>query len=159
VHTVCSGPKKTSAEVPNQSKGEMCSNYSLSICPYVSATIHRPARGAGSASTALPDLQLWHLLEVHRLRFLTLMVGAPGSPAPAPLGGPSSTFLSVNGGCFWITSSSTSQGAAINVSYHSFMVDALGPPAPAPLGGMSSTFLSIDDGRSQTSRGSTVDVS
>jgi hypothetical protein len=39
----------------------MCSNYSLSICPYVSITIHRPVRGAGSAGAALPDLQLWHL--------------------------------------------------------------------------------------------------
>jgi hypothetical protein len=26
-------PRKASAEVPNLSKGEMCSNYSLNICP------------------------------------------------------------------------------------------------------------------------------
>jgi hypothetical protein len=30
--------------------------------------------------------------------FLALMVGAPGSPAPTPPGGPPSTFLSVDGG-------------------------------------------------------------
>jgi hypothetical protein len=36
-------PRKASVEVPNLSKGEMCSNYYLSICPYVSATIHCPA--------------------------------------------------------------------------------------------------------------------
>jgi hypothetical protein len=35
-------PIKVSVEVSNLSKGEICSNYSLSICPYVSTTIHRP---------------------------------------------------------------------------------------------------------------------
>jgi hypothetical protein len=34
--------------------------------------------------------------------FLMLMVGAPGSPAPAPLRGPPSMFLSVGGGRYWI---------------------------------------------------------
>jgi hypothetical protein len=51
-------PRKALAEVLNLSKGEMCSNYSLSICPYVSATIHRPARGVDSEGAVLPDLQL-----------------------------------------------------------------------------------------------------
>jgi uncharacterized membrane protein len=50
-------PRKASAEVPNPSKGEMCSNYYLSICFYVSAIIHHPARGAGSAGATLLDLQ------------------------------------------------------------------------------------------------------
>jgi hypothetical protein len=31
-------------------------------------------------------------------RFLALMVGAPGSPAPAPPGDPPSMFLSIDGG-------------------------------------------------------------
>jgi hypothetical protein len=59
-------PRKASAEVLNLNKGEMCSNYSLSICPYVFATIHHPARGVGSVGAVLPDLQLWHLPGVRR---------------------------------------------------------------------------------------------
>jgi hypothetical protein len=35
---------------------------------------------------------------VQRRCFLALMVDAPGSPAPAPPRGPTSTFLSVDGG-------------------------------------------------------------
>jgi hypothetical protein len=54
-------PRKALAEVSNLSKGEMCSNYSLSICPYVSTTIHCTDRGAGSEGVALPVLQLRHL--------------------------------------------------------------------------------------------------
>jgi hypothetical protein len=34
----------------------------------------------------------------HRQHFLALMVDTPGSPAPAPPRGPTSMFLSVNGG-------------------------------------------------------------
>jgi hypothetical protein len=45
-----------------------------------------------------PDLQLRHLPGSHRRRFLKLMVGAPGAPAPAPPGGLMLTFLSVDGG-------------------------------------------------------------
>jgi hypothetical protein len=77
------------------------------------------------------DLQLQHLLGARRQHFLALMVGAPRSSAPAPpwrhrrflalmvsalgssaltpFGGPSLTFLSVDGGRFWIFSSGTSQ--------------------------------------------------
>jgi hypothetical protein len=101
--------EKVSAQVSNLSKCEMCSNYSLSICHYVSVIIHHPAREAGSAGTALPDLQL-------RQRFLALMAGAPGSPAPAPPGGPQSMFLSVDSGRSRISISDTSWGPAVDVS-------------------------------------------
>jgi hypothetical protein len=92
----------------------MCSNYSLSIFSQVSTTIHRPARGAGSAGYKLSNLHLRHLPGVHRRRFhidggrsrtfssgttqgpvvdvFTLMVSSPGPSAPAPLGGPPSTL-------------------------------------------------------------------
>jgi hypothetical protein len=62
--------------------------------------------------------------------FVTLMVDASGSP-PAPSRGLSSMFLSVDGVCFWMYSSGTSQGA---------------PP---------STFLTVDGGRSQISNAGT----
>jgi hypothetical protein len=55
--------------------------------------------------------------------FLALVVDTPGSPAPALSEGPSSMFLSVDGGRSWISSPGTSRG---------------------PL----STFLSVDGGRS-----------
>jgi hypothetical protein len=58
--------------------------------------------------------------------FLAWMVGAPGSPAPAPPKGPPSIFFNVDGGCSWI-SISTRQG---------------GPP---------SIFLSVDGGRFEIS--------
>jgi hypothetical protein len=58
----------------------------------------------------LPDLQLRHLPRTRRRHFLALMVGAPRPPAPAPPGGPPSTFLSVDGGRSWTSSSSTSRG-------------------------------------------------
>jgi hypothetical protein len=45
---------------------------------------------------------------VHHRCFLVLMVDALRSLAPAQLGGPSLMFLSVDGGCFWITSFGTS---------------------------------------------------
>jgi hypothetical protein len=32
-HTACPGPKKSVSRSANLSKGEMCSNYSLGICP------------------------------------------------------------------------------------------------------------------------------
>jgi hypothetical protein len=47
--------RKLSAEAPNLSKGEICSNYSLSICVYVSIIIDHPAQGAGSAGTVCPQ--------------------------------------------------------------------------------------------------------
>jgi hypothetical protein len=76
-----------------------------------------PTRHRYRPSDALPDLQLRHLSEAHRRRFLALMVGAPESPAPAPPGGPPSTFLSVDGGCSRIFSSGTSRGPTVDVSY------------------------------------------
>jgi hypothetical protein len=105
--------RKALVEVPNLSKGEMCSNYSLSICPKISATIHRPTQGAGFTAAALPDLLLRHLPGARRRSFyvdggcsrtsssgtsrgptvdvLTLMVGAPRPSASSPPRGPSST--------------------------------------------------------------------
>jgi hypothetical protein len=44
----------------------------------------------------------------HHRRFLALMVDVPGSSALAPLRGPSSTFLSVDGGRSQIYISGTS---------------------------------------------------
>jgi hypothetical protein len=85
---------------------------------------------------------------------------APGSPAPAPLGGPSSTFsrwwwvlsdlqlrhlpgdrrrrFHVGGGHYQTFSSGTSQGPAVDVFI--LPVGALGPSALAPPGGPPSTF-------------------
>jgi hypothetical protein len=90
----------------------------------------------------------------------TLMVGAPGPSAPAPLGGPSSTFsrwwwalpdlqlrrlsgarrrcFHVGGGRSQTFSSSASRGRVVDVFM--LVVDAPGPSAPAPLGGPSSMF-------------------
>jgi hypothetical protein len=45
-----------------------------------------------------------------------LMVDASGSPAPAPPIGPAIDVFYVDGGRFWITSSGTSRGPAIDVS-------------------------------------------
>jgi hypothetical protein len=106
--------RKASVEVSNLSKGEMCSNYSLSIYPYVFATIHRPTQGAGSAGAALLDLQLWHLPGACRRRF------------------------QVDGGRARTFSSGTSRGPAINVFM--LMVGAPGPSTPTPPGGPPSTF-------------------
>jgi hypothetical protein len=66
---------------------------------------------------ALPVLQLRHHPGVRRRYFLALMVGASGSTALAPPGGPPSTFLSVDGGRYRIFSSGTSRGPAVDVSY------------------------------------------
>jgi hypothetical protein len=159
----------------------MYSNYSLSICPYVSAIIHRPARGAGSAGATLLDLQLRHLpgarcrrlhVEGGRSRIsssdtsrwpavdvFTLMVGDSSHAAPAPPGGPPSTFshrwwalpdlelrhlsmahrrgVHVDGGRSETFSSGTSQGSVVDV--FTLMVGAPGPSTPAPPGGPPST--------------------
>jgi hypothetical protein len=45
------------------------------------------------------------------------MLGAPGSSALAPPGGPSSTFLSVGGGRSWFSSSDTTRGPVVDVFY------------------------------------------
>jgi hypothetical protein len=66
-----------------------------------------------------------------RRRFLVLMVGSPGAPALAPLRGAPSTFLNVDGGRSWISSSGTSQGAR-HRRFLALMVDALGALALAP---------------------------
>jgi hypothetical protein len=113
-HGMSRPQEKTSVEVSNLCNGEMCSNYSLSICPYVSATIHRPARGAGSAGAALSDIQFWHLPKACHRRF---HVG----------GGRSRTF-----------SSGTTRGLVVDV--FTLMVGAPGPSAPTPPGGLASTF-------------------
>jgi hypothetical protein len=80
----------------------------------VSATIHRPARGVGSAGAALQDLQFRHLLGARLRRFHVE-------------GGRSRTF-----------SSDTSREPAVDV--FTLMVGALGPSALAPPGGPQSMF-------------------
>jgi hypothetical protein len=72
-------------------------------------------------------------LRAHRRHFLALMAGAPGSLALAPPGAPLLTFLSIDGGCYRISSSDTSQGARRR-RFLALMVDAPGSPAPAPPG-------------------------
>jgi hypothetical protein len=84
-------PRKVSAEVSNLSKGEICSNYSLSICPRFLQPI-----------TALPEGRVPQVLRSRTfssgtsrgltIDVFTLMVGVLGSPAPVALGGPPSTF-------------------------------------------------------------------
>jgi hypothetical protein len=141
-----------------------------------------PEPPGGPPLMALPDHQLWHLPGACRRRFLVLMVDAPGSPALTPLGGLPSTFLSIDGGCSWITSSDTASQGPRRRCFLAWMVDAPGSPAPAPPGSpqltflalmvgapeplapapprdSSLTFFSVDGGRSQTSRGPVIDVS
>jgi hypothetical protein len=57
-----------------------------------------------------------HLPGARRRRFLALMVGAPGPPALAHPKGLPSTFLSIDGGRSWTSSSDTSRGPAVDVS-------------------------------------------
>jgi hypothetical protein len=141
-----------------------------------------PCPRAGSASAALLDLQLRHLSRARHRRFhvgggrsrifssgtsreptvdvFTLVVGAPRPSAPAPPGGPPSTFsrwwwvlwdlqlrhlsgarrryFHVGGGHSRTFSSGTSRGPAVDV--FTLVVGALGPSAPAPLEGSPSTF-------------------
>jgi hypothetical protein len=96
-----------------------------------------------------------------RRRFLAL-VGAPESLAPAPPRGPTVDVCYVDGGCFWI-SVSTSQGAR-RQCFLALMVGAPGSPAPTPPRGATVGICYVNGGRSQisssgTSRGPTVDVS
>jgi hypothetical protein len=129
---------------------------------------------------ALPDLQLSHFPGARRRRFLALMANALGSPAPTPLGGPPSMFLSVDGGRSRISSFGISWGPAVDVFsidggrsrisssgpsrgpvvdvFLVLMVGAPGSPAPTPSRGPPSMFHSVDGGRSRifssdTSRG------
>jgi hypothetical protein len=129
--------RRASAEVSHLSKGEICSNYSLTIYPYISTTIHSPTRDelrSTSGFTALSDgwtLVVYNISLGSRMgtsppcgdlsgarpwRFLAWMVGAPGSPALALSGGSPSTFLSVDGERSRITSSDTSRGSTVDVS-------------------------------------------
>jgi hypothetical protein len=68
-----------------------------------------------------------------RRRFLALMVGAPGSPAPVPLRGLPSTFLSVDIERSW-TSVITCQGPHRR-HFLALMVGAPGSTAPTPPSG------------------------
>jgi hypothetical protein len=91
------------------------------------------------------------------------MAGAPGSLALAPPGAPPLTFLSVDGACYRISSSDTSQGAR-HRRFLALMVDAPGSPAPAPPGGRHRRFLALMVGAPEypaptPPRGFTVDVS
>jgi hypothetical protein len=61
------------------------------------------------------------------------MVGAPGSPAPAPLIGSAVDVFYVDGGRFWI-SVSTHQGAH-RQCFLALVMDAPRSSAPAPLRG------------------------
>jgi hypothetical protein len=65
------------------------------------------------------------------LTLFMLMVGAPGSPALAPQRGPPSTFHSIDGGCSRISSSGTSRGGRCR-HFLALMVGALGSPARVP---------------------------
>jgi hypothetical protein len=65
---------------------------------------------------ALPDYQLQHLPVGPPSTFFMLMMDAPGSLS-ASHRSPPLTFISVDGGRYQITSSNTSQGAAVDVFY------------------------------------------
>jgi hypothetical protein len=76
--------------------------------------------------------------------FLALMVGAPGSPPPAPPRGPIVNVFYIEGGRSRI-SISTHQGARLQC-FFALMVGAPGSPTPAPPRGPPSTY--VDGGRS-----------
>jgi hypothetical protein len=63
-------------------------------------------------------------------------------------------FLSIDGGCFRISSSGTSHDVRRR-RFLTLMVDASGSTTPAPPRGPPSTFLSVDGGRSQIYSSST----
>jgi hypothetical protein len=152
-------PRRASVEVSNLSKGEMCSNYSLSICPKISATIHRPTRGAGSACAALPDLLLRHLPRAHR-QYFHVNGGRSRTFSSVTSPGACRRRFHVDGGRSPTFSSDTSRGPGVNiltlmvgaldlqlrhlsgahVNVFTLMVGAPRPSAPAPPEGPSSTF-------------------
>jgi hypothetical protein len=68
----------------------------------------------------------------HHRRFLALMVGAPGSPAPAPPRGAVVDDFYVDGARSWI-SVSTRQGGGHHRCFLALMVGAPGSPALVPL--------------------------
>jgi hypothetical protein len=78
-------PRKVSVEVPNLSKGEMCSNYSLNICPRFLQPFTAPSEGRA------PQALRSRLLGAHHRHF------------------------HVDGGRSWTSSSSTSRGPAVDV--------------------------------------------
>jgi hypothetical protein len=67
-------------------------------------------QGARHRCLQLPDLQLQHLPEARRQRFLALMVGLSGPPVPAPPEDLSSMFLSIDGVRSQTSISGTSRG-------------------------------------------------
>jgi hypothetical protein len=72
---------------------------------------------------------------------VALMIGAPGSTALAPLGGPPLMFLSVDGGHSWIYRSGTRQGARRRCFLHQWwMLSDLCQHSP---GGPPSTFFTL----------------
>jgi hypothetical protein len=100
-------------------------------------------------------------LGARRRRFLALMVGAPGSLALTPPRGPLSMFLSVDGGCSWI-SINTRQGAR-HQCFLALMLGALGSTAPTTPGGSPSKIfiLMVDTLGSPSAHasGSVIDIS
>jgi hypothetical protein len=78
------------------------------------------------------------------LTFFMLMVGAPESLSSAPRG-PSSTFLSVDGGHSRISSSGTSHGAH-HRRFLALLVGAPQSPAPAPPRGPTVDVFYVDGG-------------
>jgi hypothetical protein len=87
----CPGPKKSISRSVQLSKGEICSNYSLSIClrflqPFTALPEGRALQALRS-QTFSSSTSRGPAIDV-----FTLMVGAPGPSAPAPPRDPSSTF-------------------------------------------------------------------
>jgi hypothetical protein len=74
------------------------------------------------------------------------MVGAPGSPAPAPPRGPTVDVFYVDGGHSRISVSSRQE--AYHQHFFALMVGALGSPAPAPLRGVVVDVFYVDGGHS-----------
>jgi hypothetical protein len=90
----------------------------------------------------LLDLQLWHLLRVRRQRFLTLMMGVPGSPAPAPIrrfvvdicyvdGGRSHIFVSTSQGSSGAAACPRGSGSHLPAQGSSGVATCPRAPAPA----------------------------
>jgi hypothetical protein len=106
--------RRASVEVSHLSKGEICYNYSLTIYPYISTTIHRPTRDELRSTSGFTALSEGWTLVVYNISLGSRMGTSP--PLRGPLGGPPFTFLNVDGGRSRISSSSTSRGPAVDIS-------------------------------------------
>jgi hypothetical protein len=113
-HTACPGQKKTSAEVPNLSKGEICSNYSLSICPRFLQPFIAIPKGR-----ALKALRSW-ISSSGTSRGPTIDVfnfggGRCRTFSPAPPKGPAINVFNFGGGRCQTLPSAPPKGPAIDV--------------------------------------------